>query len=79
MTEGGDYIGQEKSRIRETLNLSTDADSSTDTKTDRYEQTFFIFFLAGSTNLYKGGKQKLGGSDVTIYMSHITCHMSRVT
>ena len=30
-----------KSRIRETLNLLTDADSSTDTKTDRNGQFFF--------------------------------------
>ena len=39
----------QKSRIRETLNLSTDADSSTDTKMDSNGKkgTYFFFFLGG--------------------------------
>ena len=41
-----------KSRIRETLNLLTNAASSTNTKTDRNQQIrpeeFFLFFVMGS-------------------------------
>ena len=42
----GTTLLRKKSRIRETLNLSTDADSSTDTKMDRngHKGPFFLHF-----------------------------------
>ena len=52
-----------KSRIRETLNLLTCSDSSTDTKTDRNKQKV-------------RGKRKR--PNVMCHVSHVTCHISCV-
>ena len=61
-TATGSLYGRlfKKSRIQEALNLSTDANSSTNTKTDRNRQKapFFLFFFGSEGNKNKGGGQK---------------------
>ena len=57
----------EKSRIRETLNLSTDADHRTD-----------IFWGGGMVKKEEEKKEKKNVLCVTCHMSHVTCHVSRV-
>ena len=58
------HIYFEKSRIRETLNLSTDADSSTNTKTDRNGQKGIIKYI------FFWGTFFLWGVKINIFFKH---------
>ena len=61
-------LPQKNSRIRETLNLLTNADSSTDTITDRNIQ---------KTQKVSGVRCQVSG--ITCHQSTVTCHLSHVT
>ena len=58
-----------KSGIRETLNLSTNADSSTDNKTD--QKMSFSFF--GGSNIFLGGRAKIQQQKMSTRSVHKKC------
>ena len=52
---------EKKCRIRETLNLSTDADKTTD-------NIYIIYFLHGQKKIQKVFKKKWGGGQILIFL-----------